>query len=76
MKTVSLQGIQLTTGQKLRQQQQAHVRAFMNPILQASVEETIKSLDKRKEEGAKPERQWFLDYQSTGTLCIAEHMGF
>jgi hypothetical protein len=76
MKIVSFQGIQLTAGQRLRQKQQAHVRAFMNPILQASIEDTIKSLDKRKEEGAKPERQWFLEHQSTGTLCIAEYMGF
>ena len=76
MRTVSFQGTQLTPGQKVRLQQQLHIRSFMNPVLQTSVDETIKLLDKRKEEGAKPERQWFLDFQSSGTPSIAEFMGY
>jgi uncharacterized protein (DUF305 family) len=73
---VSHQGTKLSAGQQLRMLQQAHVRSFMNPVLKAQVEETIQLLDKRKEEGAKPERQWFPHSQSTGTISIAEYMGF
>lgn len=76
MTTVSFQGVQLTASEKNKLAQMKQVRQFLNPVLQASIEETIKSLDKRKEEGAKPERQWFPHFESTGTISIAEHMGF
>ena len=56
---------------------QQQVRAsFLNPALQTMVDETLAALDQRKEQGAKPERQWFVDRQEHGTACIAEWMGY
>ncbi|PBK49858.1 hypothetical protein C6380_07430 [Pseudomonas syringae pv. actinidiae] len=76
MKTVSFQGVQLTAGQKLRLQQQQHVRSFMNPVLTQQVVETLAVIEVRKEQGTKPERIWFLDRQEKGTPSIAEWMGY
>lgn len=77
MKTVSLQGAQLSPGQRrnIAFQQQAR-QAFINPVLAEQVAETLKAVELRKEQGIKPERVWFPDRQETGTLCIAEWMGF
>lgn len=76
MKTVSFQGVQLTAGQKLRLQQQQHVRAFMSPILADQVATTLAVIEVRKEQGIKPERQWFVERQETGTCSVAEWMGY
>ena len=77
MRTVSFQGAQLTSGQRRRLAEQQQVRAsFINPILAQQVEQTLKAVETRKEQGVKPERIWFLERQETGTLCIAEWMGF
>jgi hypothetical protein len=77
MRSVSLQGISLTRGQRERLQQQQLVRgAFLNPVLAQSLVDTIKELDARKEQGLKPERVWFPDRQETGTISLAEWMGF
>ena len=76
MRTVSFQGIQLSPGQQRRLEQQRHVQAFMSPVLAEQVAKTIESLDIRKEQGAKPEKQWFLVSESRGTTCIAEWMGY
>lgn len=45
-------------------------------FLREQVQLTVLQLEQRKEEGAKPERQWFLDYQATGTPSICEYMGY
>ena len=76
MKTVSFQGTQLTAGQKLRLQQQQHVKAFMNPVLADQVATTLAVIELRKEQGAKPEQIWFKDYESHGTVSMAEYMGY
>ncbi|GAA0427435.1 hypothetical protein HBO00_24625 [Pseudomonas sp. WS 5407] len=76
MRTVSFQGVQLTAGQKLRAQQQQHVRAFMSPVLAQQVADTLAVIELRKEQGAKPEKLWFPDRQEHGTPSIAEWMGF
>jgi len=76
MRTVSFQGTQLTSGQRLRLEQQRHVQAFMSPVLALQVEETLKSLEVRKEQGAKPERIWFIDRNEAGTPSVAEWMGY
>ena len=76
MRTVSLQGVQLSKGQQQRLAFERHVRQFMHPVLEQQVTETIKQLDVRKEQGAKPERVWFPDYQSYGTPSVAEWMGY
>ena len=76
MKTVSFQGVQLSAGQKLRLQQQQHMRSFMHPVLAEQVAVTLAVIEVRKEQGAKPERLWFLDRQETGTPSVAEWMGY
>lgn len=76
MKTVSFQGVQLTANQKLRLQQQQHVRSFMNPVLAEQVATTLAVIEVRKEQGVKPEPIWFPDYKETGTISVAEWMGY
>lgn len=77
MRTVSFQGTQLSEGQRrqLAFQQQTRT-AFLNPILAESVEKSLADTDRRKEQGVKPERIWFVDRQEKGTVCIAEWMGY
>ena len=72
----SQQGTQLSPRQRLMQQQQQHVRAFMHPVLLDQVAETLKAMEVRKEQGAKPERIWFPDRKETGTPSVAEWMGY
>lgn len=77
MRTVSFQGAQLTSGQKRRLAEQQRVQnSFINPVLAQQVEQTLRVVEARKEQGVKPERIWFVDRQKTGTTCIAEWMGF
>lgn len=76
MRTVSFQGTQLSPGQQRRLDQQRQVQAFMNPVLAEQVAETIKVLDQLKEQGAKPDRQWFLVSDTRGTPSFAEWMGY
>ncbi|WP_071550139.1 hypothetical protein [Pseudomonas frederiksbergensis] len=77
MRTVSLQGIQLTSGQRRRLAEQQQVRtSFINPVLAQQVEQTLKAVEARKEQGVKPERIWFVERQEIGTTCVAEWMGF
>lgn len=76
MRTVSFQGTQLTAGQRRTMQMQQQARAFVNPVLQQQVNETLAAVDARQSLGIKPERQWFLDRQERGTPCVAELFGF
>ncbi|WP_073514910.1 hypothetical protein [Pseudomonas versuta] len=77
MRTVSFQGAQLTSGQKRRLAEQQRVQnSFINPVLAQQVEQTLRVVEARKEQGVKPERIWFVDREETGTTCIAEWMGF
>jgi len=41
MRTVSFQGTQLTSGQRRRLDEQQRTRAFMSPVLQQQVTETL-----------------------------------
>lgn len=77
MKTISFYGTELSAGQRrqLAFQQQTRV-AFLNPVLADSIAETVSVLEQRKEQGAKPERVWFVDRQEQGTSCVAEWMGY
>ncbi|WP_082224480.1 hypothetical protein [Pseudomonas trivialis] len=50
--------------------------SFINPVLAQQVEQTLKAVEARKEQGVKPERIWFVERQETGTTCVAEWMGF
>ena len=77
MRTVSFQGAQLTSGQKRRLAEQQKIQnSFINPVLAQQVEQTLRVVEARKEQGVKPERIWFVERQETGTTCIAEWMGF
>ncbi|NVL62367.1 hypothetical protein E0I00_26700 [Pseudomonas syringae pv. actinidiae] len=76
MKTVSMQGVQLSPSQRRMLDQQRHVKQFMNPVLTQQVAETLAVIEVRKEQGTKPERIWFLDRQEKGTPSIAEWMGY
>lgn len=77
MRTVSFQGTQLTSGQQRRLVEQQQVRSFfINPVLAQQVEQTLKAIEARKEQGVKPERIWTLERQETGTTSVAEWMGF
>jgi hypothetical protein len=77
VRTVSFQGAQLTSGQKRRLAEQQRVQnSFINPVLAQQVEQTLRVVEARKEQGVKPERIWFVDRQEIGTTCIAEWMGF
>jgi hypothetical protein len=44
--------------------------------LRRMTDETLAELDRRKEQGVKPERQWTLDLETKGTPCFAELFGF
>lgn len=77
MRTVSFQGTQLTAGQKRRMLEQQQARSsFINPVLAQQVEQALKVVEARIEQGVKPERIWFVERQETGTTCVAEWMGF
>jgi hypothetical protein len=71
-----MQGLQLSSGQRRQIEQRQQVRAFINPVLAQSVDDTIKAIESRKQQGLKPERVWFVDRQESGTLSIAEWMGY
>lgn len=74
---VSFQGSQLSQGQRRQLEFQRNTQAaFLNPVLSEQVAETIKAVEERKEHGLKAERIWFIERQETGTLCVAEWMGF
>lgn len=79
LKTVSFQGAQLTPGQRIRLEQQAAIRSFINPVLQQQVAAALTALEDFKKSPAvpyKPEKQWFLESQTYGTPSIAEFMGY
>lgn len=77
MQIVSFQGTRLTSGQRRTLENQERCKAaFLNPVLQTSVVETLKKVDQLKEQGAKPEKLWTVDYQSQGTVSVAEWMGY
>lgn len=77
MKRHSSQGTSLSAGQRRTLEFQERCKAaFLNPVLTMSVEETLKKVDQLKEQGVKPEKMWSIDYQSHGTVSVAEWMGY
>jgi hypothetical protein len=74
---VSHQGTQLSSGQRraLAFQDQCKA-AFLNPVLAETVAQVLWVLEERKEQGIKPEKQWFFVSEEHGTCCVAEWMGF
>lgn len=70
LKTISMQGTQLTAGQKRRMIEQRQVRSsFINPVLAEQVDSTLRAVEALKE-------RWFDDYEEKGTLCIVDWVGF
>ncbi|MBJ9975199.1 hypothetical protein IAE35_24470 [Pseudomonas sp. S75] len=76
MKTVSFQGVQLTSGQRHRLEQQRRIKSVFNPLLGEQVAQTIAVLEVRKEQGTQPEKQWVTIIDTRGTVSIAEWMGY
>lgn len=77
MRSVSLQGTQLSASERRSLELRQQVRAsFINPVLQAQVDLTVAKLDQRKEEGAKPERVWFNDRTEKGTPFLGDVFGY
>lgn len=76
MRTVDFQGTQLSSGQRRRLADQKKVIASMTNVIAQQVSETLQLLEKRKEQGVKVEPIWSLERQESGTICVAEWMGF
>lgn len=77
MRTVSFKGTALSAGDRQTMAFRERVRSsFINSTLQAQVVETLAQLDQRKEQGAKPERVWLLDYTEKGTPWLGDVFGF
>jgi hypothetical protein len=77
MKTVSFQGGQLSRSQRDRLDQFRRVQASINTtVLQQQVTETFAAVQQHKEQGIKPERQWFVVINERGTPCVADAFGF
>lgn len=75
MKRVSSQTRPLSSSQRRQLELQARMRAIQSP-LRAQVDETLAELDKRKEEGAKPEKVWTHESTTRSAPSIAEWMGY
>lgn len=75
MKRISQQGLNLSAAQRRQLDLQARMRLIPSP-LRAQVEQTIRDLDERKEQGAKPDKQYFHVSTEHGTVSVAEWMGF
>lgn len=77
MRTLNYHDTDLTAGQRRNLAFQQQVRtSFLNPILAESVDQALAAVELRKEQGAKPEKFWFVERQEKGTACIAEWMGY
>jgi hypothetical protein len=73
----SRQGTAISLGQRRQLEFQNRCKpAFLNPVLAESVKEAIEVIDSRKEQGVKPEQIWFFDYQASGSVSVAEWMGY
>lgn len=77
MKRASFQGTALTSSQRARLAFQQSTRAgFLNSTLQEQVVDIESKLQERKEQGAKPEKQWYFEFESAGTPFVGEAFGF
>jgi len=76
VRTVDFQGTQLSSGQRRRLADQKKVAASMPNVIAQQITETLELLEKRKEQGVKVESIWSVERQETGTICVAEWMGF
>lgn len=76
MKRVSQQGKTLSVAQRRQLELQARMRSISKAPFLAEVQLALAELDQRKEQGVKPEKQYFHVSASHGTPSVAEWMGF
>jgi len=78
MRTVSFQGAQLTAADRTRiaQRDQIARSLLLNQVLAHHVGQTLDALNKRKEQGVKPEKIWFLVCDESGTPFVGDAFGF
>jgi len=76
-RTVSFQGTQLSAGQRrqIAFQQQAKA-SFLGAHLQQMLDDSFAELERRKEQGAKPERVWFVERNEKGTPWLGDVFGY
>jgi hypothetical protein len=71
-----MQGTQLTAADRRRIDQLRSVQIATHSLLQVQVNETLAEIERRKEQGIKPDKQWFQVSQEYGTPSVADWMGF
>ena len=76
MKTVSFQGLSLSAAQRRQVELRSRMRDVDTSVLRAQVEETLAAVNLRKEQGVKPDQQYFHVYNDSGTPSVAEWMGY
>ena len=76
MKTVKFDATVLTAGQRRRLADQTRLVSSMKNVIAQQVVETLQRLEELKEQGARPQRIWFLERQESGTTSVAEWMGY
>jgi len=76
MKTVSFQGLSLSAAQRRQVELRSRMRHVDTSVLRAQVEETLAAVKLRKEQGVKPDQQYFHVSTESGTSSVAEWMGF
>jgi len=76
MKRVSFQGKTLSPAQRRQLDLQARMRAIDTSPFYQEVQETLSLMDERKEQGIKPDKQYFHVSSERGTVSVAEWMGF
>ncbi|WP_417532461.1 MULTISPECIES: hypothetical protein [Pseudomonadales] len=70
------QGASLSASDRRRLEQYRLYSRPQSNFLREQTEQTLAELDRRKEQGVKPERLWFLEFEAKGTPCVAELFGF
>jgi len=77
MRISGFQGTSLSRSQRERLEQSRRFRSSINTtVLQQQVAETFAAVERLKEQGTKPERQWFVVINERGTPCVADAFGF
>jgi len=76
MKTVSFQGLSLSAAQRRQVELRSRIRPVDTSVLRAQIEETLAAVNLRKEQGVKPDQQYFHVSNDSGTPSVAEWMGY
>jgi hypothetical protein len=78
MRTISLQGTSLSRSQRERLQQQQGIKSsFLNPVLAQSVQATLDTLERTRDQPFVDIYKFnIVEHKSVGTVSIAEWMGY